>query len=117
MAPGGYNVVAEGTINAIEHGNAFDATRSVVLHLRPARDGGLEICIADHCAEPVLYETDAPCLADKLAPTSPHRGWGLFLIRSLADGVEFCSTDAGNMLRVTIWPDLHPGCDTSATGV
>ena len=109
-------VVAEATINAIEHGNAFDPTRSVVLHLAPY-GGGLEICIADHCAEPVMCETANPCLSDKLALTSPHRGWGLFLIRTLADGVEFSSTDNGNVLRITISPELPKACDTSATGV
>jgi serine/threonine-protein kinase RsbW len=103
-------VVAEATINAIEHGNALDPSRSVVLCLAPCCDG-LEIRIKDHCPRPVLCDAARPRLDDKLSTTSPHRGWGLFLIRALADDVEFTSTRHGNTLRMRI----APRCDTSAT--
>jgi len=105
-------VVAEATINAIEHGNGLDPTRSVVLCLAP-RCGGLEICIRDHCPRAVTCDQPTPSLDDKLSTTSPHRGWGLFLIRALADDVQFTSTRRGNVLRMRI----APRCDSSATRV
>lgn len=94
--------VAEATMNAMEHGNQYQADKPT--HLRVLLDGTdanelvghprrLRILIADYGAT-VLPELPAPNLDAKLAGLQSPRGWGLFLIRNMADDVRH-TTDAG----------------------
>src|SRR5262249_9367238 len=77
--------VAEATINAIEHGNALDASRTVLIDLAPA-DQTLEIKVRDSARQPTDVgprELAVPDLTAKLEGRESARGWGMFLIRSL----------------------------------
>jgi serine/threonine-protein kinase RsbW len=96
--------VVEATLNAIEHGNQLDASRTVVVFLVPA-DETLEISVCDDSGTPfanVEQLGTLPSLEDKVAGRSSARGWGTFLIRSLVDEVEFSSTTEGNVVRMVI---------------
>ena len=102
--------VSEATTNAIEHGNRQHAAQKVVLVMVPDA-GRLEISVADHSPQPFPKRhaphrrrdsVDVPDLAAKLQPGANTRGWGMFLIRSLVDEVEFTSTGDGNHVRMVL---------------
>src|SRR4051794_32987739 len=89
--------VAEATINAIEHGNALDASQTVYIALIPEA-ASLEINVRDQSSTPFTpSDGDAPNVDDKLAGLDTTRGWGTFLIQSLVDEVEYSSTSEGNL--------------------
>jgi serine/threonine-protein kinase RsbW len=96
--------VAEATLNAIEHGNAQDATRKVYISLA-SEEEELQIGVLDHSTKPFVPATGAdqrPDLTAKLAGQAPLRGWGTFLIHALVDEVEYSSTNSGNLVRMII---------------
>ena len=100
--------IAEATINAIEHGNALDASQKVFIVLIPEGES-LEINVRDQSTTPFADDhaddDDAPSMDDKLAGLAHTRGWGTFLIKSLVDEVEFSSTSEGNLVRMIIHLD------------
>jgi serine/threonine-protein kinase RsbW len=99
--------IAEATINAIEHGNALDASQKVFIVLIPEGES-LEINVRDQSTTPfaATHADDyAPSMDDKLAGLTHTRGWGTFLIKSLVDEVEFSSTSEGNLVRMVIHLD------------
>ncbi len=89
--------VAEATMNAMEHGNQYQADKSthlrVLLNEATSEPRRLRIQITDHGTS-TLPEPPAPNLDAKLAGLQSPRGWGLFLIRNMADDVLH-STDPG----------------------
>jgi serine/threonine-protein kinase RsbW len=96
--------VLEATLNAIEHGNALEAAETVLIVVSPT-DERLEITVQDRSSRPLVVPESAfptPNLQDKLDGRSPARGWGMFLIRSLVDEVEFSWTGEGNLVRMVI---------------
>jgi serine/threonine-protein kinase RsbW len=96
--------VSEATLNAIEHGNALDAAQSVLIVFVPEPEK-LEISVRDRSRRELVPSdpaAPAPSLQDRLAGLSSARGWGMFLIRSLVDEVEFSSTGAGNVVRMVV---------------
>jgi serine/threonine-protein kinase RsbW len=96
--------VLEATLNAIEHGNRNDASRTVIVLLVPEREA-LEISVRDDSTSRftnVEQLGSLPSLEDRVAGRSPARGWGTLLIRSLVDEVEFASTGDGNIVRMVI---------------
>jgi serine phosphatase RsbU (regulator of sigma subunit)/anti-sigma regulatory factor (Ser/Thr protein kinase) len=76
--------VSEAVMNAMEHGNAYDADKPVEIEVRstPQR---LTIAIHDHGGGQPMPATVAPDLSAKLAGEQPPRGWGLFLIQHMVD--------------------------------
>ncbi len=96
--------ISEATINAIEHGNRQDAAQRVEIVLVPRVDK-LEISIKDRSSRPFGppgTSTGVPNLDDMLSGVTSARGWGMFLIRSLEDEVEFSSTNSGNVVRLVM---------------
>src|SRR5690242_16953217 len=78
--------VAEATANAIEHGNGLDAQKEV--GLRVTVDGAeVCVCVTDEGSGP-QGAVETPDLEEKLAGRQMPRGWGLFLMRQLVDGVS-----------------------------
>ncbi len=96
--------VSEATLNAIEHGNATGEAGKVVIVLYP-EEQQLKINVHDHSPTPfdaARAVATIPELEEKLAGTASARGWGLFLIQSLVDEVQFTSTRDGNQVRMVI---------------
>jgi len=96
--------VSEATINAIEHGNGQNAARRVLIAFVPEEDK-LNICVKDESSKPFGHpgtSTATPQLEDTLRGLATARGWGMFLIRSLVDEVEFSSTKRGNVVRMVL---------------
>jgi serine/threonine-protein kinase RsbW len=93
--------VSEACMNAIEHGNQENARRKVVI-LMSATESELEISVRDRGGA-FMVPDEAPDLAAVIEGEKRARGWGLFLIRSLVDAVEFKPLPrGGNVVRMVI---------------
>jgi anti-sigma regulatory factor (Ser/Thr protein kinase) len=101
--------VAEATLNAIEHGNRFQADRMVAVRVT-TDDRDVQVSITDQGAGPPA-EVDTPNLREKLAGCQKARGWGLFLIREMVDEVTEDTRDTGHTvsLRVRCASETTPG--------
>ena len=93
--------VLETTLNAIEHGNQFDAAKPVHISLLPGNER-LEINIRDRGSRHFEPPNGAPDLAAQVSGAAPRRGWGMFLARSLVDELELASTRGGHRVRMVV---------------
>ena len=101
--------VAEACINAMEHGNELDEKTCIGVTLSPG-PSTLEISVSDEGkgAQDVSAASSvpapAPSIDEKIEGIDPSkRGWGLFLIKSLMDDVQFLSNQGGgNTVRMVI---------------
>ncbi len=85
--------VAEACMNAIEHGNALDITRSVGV-LLSASDTGLEIRVMDTGMKTLPQDVPTPGQGDM-------RGWGLFFMQNLMDEFEIrYLPEGGNVIHM-----------------
>lgn len=95
--------VAEAVTNAIEHGNAHDAAMkvTVLLTLRPDE---LVVSVADEGIKQLdrVDTTTIPSI-EEVMEKDDKGGWGIWLIRSLMDEVEFSTMPGGgNQIRMVI---------------
>ena len=79
--------VAEATMNAMEHGNEYQADLPVQIEVLQTADQ-LKVRITDQGGEQAIPEADTPDLNAKLAGEQSPRGWGLFLIKNMVDEME-----------------------------
>jgi len=94
-------VVAEAAINAIQHGNK-DRTDSKVAVSLNFMDGALHITVADN-GDGIKELPPNPDIDRIIEKLDPPIGFGTFLIRQLADEVEFNEmTDGGHMVKMAI---------------
>ena len=94
-------VVAEAAINAIQHGNK-DRTDSKVAVSLDFMDGALHITVADN-GDGIKELPPNPDIDRIIEKLDPPIGFGTFLIRQLADEVEFNEmTDGGHMVKMAI---------------
>jgi serine phosphatase RsbU (regulator of sigma subunit)/anti-sigma regulatory factor (Ser/Thr protein kinase) len=82
--------VAEATMNAMEHGNRYQADVPVSIQVL-ASDETLTIRIVDQGGAETPAEAETPDLEAKLAGMQSPRGWGLFLIKNLVDDMRVSS--------------------------
>jgi serine phosphatase RsbU (regulator of sigma subunit)/anti-sigma regulatory factor (Ser/Thr protein kinase) len=76
--------VAEATMNAMEHGNGFDA--GLPVEIRAVREpDAIRVRITDRGGLREMPEAPAPDIEAKLVGEQTPRGWGLFLIRNMVD--------------------------------
>lgn len=78
--------VAEATMNAMEHGNAYRADRPTRISIR-CNANMLSVRIFDYGAGPD-QAAETPDLEAKLAGLQTPRGWGLHLIQHMVDDVR-----------------------------
>jgi serine/threonine-protein kinase RsbW len=94
-------VVAEAALNAMEHGNKGqpDAVVNIVFHYG---DDAIHILVADE-GEGFAEAIPQPDIERIVRGMEPPVGFGIFLIRQLADEVEF-NTDiaSGHCLKMVI---------------
>ena len=94
-------VVAEAAINAIQHGNKERPDAKVAMSMN-LNDGTLYIAVADSGGgiKDLPPKPDIDRIIEKLDPPT---GFGTFLIKQLADEVEFNEmTDGGHMVKMAI---------------
>jgi serine/threonine-protein kinase RsbW len=93
--------VAEACINAIEHGNELDDRTCIGITLTPG-SSTLEVSVSDEGNG--VKEVTAPSMENKIeGKDTSKRGWGVFLIKSLMDDVQFLSDQGGgNTVKMVI---------------
>ncbi|MEO1287978.1 MAG: SpoIIE family protein phosphatase [Chloroflexota bacterium] len=91
--------VAEATMNAMEHGNEYDAETPVIIRVYHTATS-LTIRILDKSQESMLDERESPDIEAKLAGLQTPRGWGLFLIENMVDKMKSGYTDEGHQLEL-----------------
>jgi anti-sigma regulatory factor (Ser/Thr protein kinase) len=101
-------VVAEATMNAIEHGNECRTEVPVGLSVS-ASPSALTVHVVDQGGAIDLVEAEAPDIDAKLAGLQTPRGWGLFLIRSMVDAFEVTSDGAERTVELVIRLDGGEG--------
>lgn len=97
--------VCEACLNAIAHGNRFDATLPVRVRLT-AGSGWLEATVSD-AGSLFVPPAGPPDLAAQMRSNEPIGGWGWHLIRSMADLVEIEPLQSGKQLRMRFGGDAH----------
>ena len=94
-------VVAEAAINAIQHGNKDRPETRVAISMN-FMDDALHITVADHGSGIAELPPD-PDIDRIIEKLDPPTGFGTFLIKQLADEVEFNEmTDGGHMVKMAI---------------
>jgi len=76
--------VAEATMNAMEHGNHYQAELPVLIKVSVS-EADLSVKIIDEGTGPPAFHSETPDLEAKLEGTQTPRGWGLFLIKNMVD--------------------------------
>jgi anti-sigma regulatory factor (Ser/Thr protein kinase) len=76
--------VGEATMNAMEHGNRYDAERPVTVRVLTHHDR-VAVQIVDQGGGRPASAPELPDLDAKLAGLQSPRGWGLFLIKNMVD--------------------------------
>jgi anti-sigma regulatory factor (Ser/Thr protein kinase) len=76
--------VSETIMNAMEHGNHYEAGKPVELQLKAGEQAVL-VRVTDCSNGTVPTEVELPNLDAKLAGLQTPRGWGLFLIEKMVD--------------------------------
>lgn len=94
-------VVAEATMNAIEHGNECRSEVPVGLSVS-ASPSALTVRVMDQGGGIDLVEAEAPDIEAKLAGLQSPRGWGLFLISSMVDAFEVTSDGEERTVELVI---------------
>ncbi|MDX1436434.1 MAG: SpoIIE family protein phosphatase [Anaerolineales bacterium] len=76
--------VGEATMNAMEHGNKFEADIPVSIQVLQSNQS-VAVKITDQGGEGDIPEAEEPDLEAKLSGDQSPRGWGLFLIKNMVD--------------------------------
>ena len=93
--------VSEACTNAMEHGNRLQQATKVLVTLKMSRKS-LEVNVKDH-GSGLRGQTRTPEIEKKVEGAEDPRGWGMFLIKSLVDEVEFRNVpEGGNEMRMVI---------------
>ena len=79
--------VAEATMNAMEHGNHYQAELPVLIKVSVS-ESDLSVKITDEGTGPPAFHSETPDLEAKLEGMQTPRGWGLFLIKNMVDGMN-----------------------------
>lgn len=92
--------VSEACLNAIEHGNKMDAGIKVGISLT-GDESKLMVVVSDEGSGTIKIRT--PNIEEKIEGRDRSKGWGIFLIKSLMDEVEFeAKPDGGNAVKMVI---------------
>jgi len=92
--------VSEACLNAMEHGNKMDPEKKVIVTLT-VEDSRLKIDVHDDGKG--IGQIEPPRIEDQIEGKYRARGWGMFLIKRLVDGVDFeTRPEGGNVVRMII---------------
>jgi anti-sigma regulatory factor (Ser/Thr protein kinase) len=93
--------LAEGTMNAIEHGNQNRPELPVKIHVFYSdASEDLTIRITDLGGGREIPQSTHPDLEAKLAGLQSPRGWGLFLIKNMVDDMHVFSDQTHHTLEL-----------------
>ena len=91
--------VAEATMNAMEHGNQYQADVPVGISVLTSPTD-LKVRIQDTGGGSSTAEPETPDIEAKLAELQSPRGWGLFLIKNLVDDMSTSSDDTHHTIEL-----------------
>lgn len=100
--------VAEATMNAMEHGNNYQADMPVQIEVLSS-DKELSVRITDHGGGQPIPNSEAPDLEAKLAGEQSPRGWGLFLIQNMVDEMNVSSDDTHHTIELIVHIEQSDG--------
>jgi serine phosphatase RsbU (regulator of sigma subunit)/anti-sigma regulatory factor (Ser/Thr protein kinase) len=93
--------VGEATMNAMEHGNHYQADLPVTVRVL-AEQANLIIQIMDQGEGQATLSPAEPDLDAKLAGDQSPRGWGLFLIQNMVDELSTHETASGHIIELVL---------------
>jgi serine phosphatase RsbU (regulator of sigma subunit)/anti-sigma regulatory factor (Ser/Thr protein kinase) len=99
--------VAEATMNAMEHGNAYRADAPVRLEVLSSPQA-LAVRITDQGGPREMPAAEVPDLEAKLAGLQSPRGWGMFLIERLVDTMRVSSEGGQHTLELILYREGEP---------
>lgn len=94
--------VAEATMNAMEHGNHYQADVPVAIQVLTSKSA-LAIRIRDHGGSKLIPDATDPDLDAKLAELQSPRGWGLFLIKNMVDDMRVISDETHHTIELIVY--------------
>jgi serine/threonine-protein kinase RsbW len=94
--------VAEATMNAMEHGNHYQAGVPVVVQVLASKTA-LAIRIRDQGGSRPIPAAGEPDLEAKLAELQTPRGWGLFLIKNMVDEMNVTSDETHHTVELIMY--------------
>jgi serine phosphatase RsbU (regulator of sigma subunit)/anti-sigma regulatory factor (Ser/Thr protein kinase) len=96
--------VAETVMNAIEYGSQGDP--AVPVDVRVEADAEtIRVLVTDRALSGPVPDVEAPDLDAKLEGRQKPRGWGLFLIRHMVDGMDVHAADGLQTVTLTLARD------------
>lgn len=96
-------VVAEATLNAIEHGQRYRSNAPMVIRVLVS-DRSLPMHITDQDSGGSLPKLETPTdLATQLADQQPSRGWGFFLIEKMAEELQLSGDEAHHTIELFLY--------------
>ena len=93
--------VAETVMNAIEYGSQGDPAVPVDVRV-DADDRAIRVRVTDRALSGPVPDAEMPDLDAKLEGRQKPRGWGLFLIRHMVDGMDVHSDDGLQTVTLTL---------------
>jgi anti-sigma regulatory factor (Ser/Thr protein kinase) len=100
--------VAEAAMNAMEHGNHYQAELPVIIEVS-ASDAELSVKITDEGSGPPAFDSETPDLEAKLEGMQTPRGWGLFLIKSMVDEMNVSGDEHHHTVELILHLDEREG--------
>jgi anti-sigma regulatory factor (Ser/Thr protein kinase) len=95
--------VAEAVMNAMEHGNHYEASKPVAIQVLASQDS-VSVRITDKGgSQPIPTNPQTPDLEAKLAELQTPRGWGLFLIKNLVDEMQVVSDTVHHTVELIVY--------------
>ncbi len=94
--------VAETTMNAIEHGNGFQADLMAEIQVLTSAQA-LIVRITDQGGGKMIPDVQTPNLQAKLEGLQSPRGWGLFLIKNMVDEMHISSDDQYHTVELVFY--------------
>jgi anti-sigma regulatory factor (Ser/Thr protein kinase) len=96
--------VAETVMNAIEYGSQGDP--AIPVDVRVDADANtIRVRVTDRALSGPVPDAEMPDLDAKLEGTQKPRGWGLFLIRHMVDGMDVHAADGLQTVTLTLARD------------
>jgi len=96
--------VAEAALNAMEHGNHYQAELPVFIEVSVS-DTDLSVKITDEGSGPPSFHSETPDLEAKLKGVQTPRGWGLFLIKHMVDEMRVSGDEAHHTIELIMHLD------------
>ena len=96
--------VAEATMNAMEHGNAYRPELPVMVEVL-ASETEVAVRITDEGEGPPEFSSEAPDIEAKLGGGQTPRGWGLFLIGNMVDELRVSGGEGHHTVELVLRRD------------